>query len=56
VTANFYRVGRPGLSNDAVMYRMPGTVNGVEGVFEIGVRRSVTGNTEVIMHRFFRPN
>ncbi|MBB5020682.1 hypothetical protein HNQ59_004007 [Chitinivorax tropicus] len=27
----------------------------VEGTFEIGVRPSVSGRTEVITHRFFRP-
>jgi len=56
VTPNFWRTPKPGLSNDSVMYRLPGSVNGVEGTFEIGVRPSVSGNTEVIMHRFFRPN
>ena len=44
------------MGNDAVMYRLPGSVNGVSGTFEIGVRSSVSGNTEIIMHRFFRPN
>jgi len=34
---------------------MPGVVNGKTGIFEIGVRPSLSGNTEVIMHRFFRP-
>ena len=28
----------------------------VEGVYEIGVRPSATGRTEIITHRFFRPN
>jgi hypothetical protein len=55
VTPNFYNVARPGLSSDAVMYEMPGSVNGVGGTFEIGVRPSLSGNTEVIMHRFFQP-
>jgi len=56
VTPNFWRTAKPGLSNDSVMYQLRGTVNGVEGTFEIGVRPSVSGNTEVIMHRFFRPD
>ncbi len=56
VTPNFWRTAKPGLSNDSIMYRLPGSVNGVEGSFEIGVRPSVSGNTEVINHRFFRPN
>jgi RHS repeat-associated protein len=28
----------------------------VEGVYEIGIRPSASGRTEVIIHRFFRPN
>jgi RHS repeat-associated protein len=57
VTPNYYSVARPGLSSDAVMYRFPGSVNRfMNGVFEIGVRPSVSGNTEVIMHRFFNTN
>jgi hypothetical protein len=56
VTPNFYNVARPGLGNDAVMYQLPGSVNGANGMFEIAVRPSVSGNTGVIMHRFFNPN
>jgi hypothetical protein len=56
VTPNFWQTATPSLSNDLVMYRLPGNVNGVNGTFEIGVRPSVSGRTEVIMHRFFRPD
>lgn len=56
LTPNFWRTAKSGLSNDSVMYRLRGAVDGVEGTFEIGVRPSVSGNTEVIMHRFFRPD
>ena len=56
VTPNFYRVPKPGLSNDSVMYQLGGTVNGVQGTFELGVRPSVSGKTEVIIHTFFRPD
>jgi len=66
VTPSFYRVPRPGLATDGVMYRLPGSItvpgdvpgvpNVINGTYEIGVRPSVSGNTEVIMHRFFRPN
>ena len=56
VTPNLWRTPKPGLSNDSVMYRLRGTINGVDGTFEIGVRPSSSGNTEVIMHRFFRPD
>jgi hypothetical protein len=55
----FYRLATEpvgGLANDAVMYRLPGIVNGLSRMFEIGVRPSVSGNTEIIMHRFFGPN
>jgi RHS repeat-associated protein len=55
VTPNFYNIARPGLSNNTVMYRLPGSVNSSNGMFEIAVRPSVSGNTEVIMHRFFNP-
>src|SRR5690606_27648418 len=56
VTPNFWRTAKPNMSNDSIMYSLPGQVNGRAGVFEIGVRPSASGNTEVIMHRFFRPN
>src|SRR5690349_9636881 len=56
VTRNFFRAARTGLSNDSVMYRLRGSVNGVDGTFEIGTRPSISGKTEVIMHRFFRPD
>ena len=54
VTKGFFKKAKPGMSNDSVMYTLPGEVNGVKGTFEIGVRPSVSGGTEVIMHRFFR--
>ena len=55
VTPNFFRVAKPGLSNTSIMYELPGTINGTNGVFQIGVRPSVSGNTELIIHRFFKP-
>jgi hypothetical protein len=45
-----------GLSHGSVMYTLRGNVNGVPETFEIGARPSVSGNTEVIMHHFFRPD
>ena len=51
----FFRHSKKGLSNDAIQYRLPGTVNGKSGVFEIFTRPSVTGRTDVIIHRFFNP-
>ncbi|WP_300454555.1 RHS repeat-associated core domain-containing protein [Accumulibacter sp.] len=56
VTPNFYRTARPNMSNDSIMYSLPEQVNGRTGVFEIGVRPSASGNSEVITHRFFRRN
>ena len=55
-TRNAYPKARHGLSNDMVKYLLPGRVNGRDGVFEIFTRPSTSGNTEVIMHRFFRPD
>ncbi|CAH2408762.1 hypothetical protein MES5069_70380 [Mesorhizobium escarrei] len=43
------------MSNDAIMYTLPGRVNRSNGLFEIGVRPSSSGKkTEVILHRFFK--
>ena len=44
------------ISDDYVLYTRRGSINGVEGTFEIGVRPSASGRTEVITHRFFRPD
>lgn len=52
---NYVNVPKPGLSNSNVLYKHPGIVNGTRGFFEIGVRLSLSGKTEVIMHRFFNP-
>ncbi len=46
----------PDLSNDSVQYRLPGTINGTSGTYEIFTRPSASGRTEVIMHRFFQPD
>jgi hypothetical protein len=55
VTQGFWRTPKPGLSNDSVQYRLPGSINGREGMFEIFVRPSISGKTEVVVHRFFQP-
>jgi hypothetical protein len=55
VTRNFFKVDRQALTNDSIMYRASGNINGKAGTFEIGVRPSVSGRTEVITHRLFRP-
>ena len=56
VTTNFFNVDKQGLSNDSIMYRARGSINGHSGTFEIGVRPSVSGRTEVMTHRFFKPD
>jgi hypothetical protein len=42
------------ISPDNTLYTKPGTLNGVSGTYEIGVRPSPSGRTEVITHRFFQ--
>jgi hypothetical protein len=44
------------VSDNYHLYTKPGTLNSHSGVFEIGVRPSASGRTEVITHRFFRPD
>jgi RHS repeat-associated protein len=44
------------VSDSYVTYTQRGSINGAEGTFEIGVRPSASGRTEVITHRFFRPD
>jgi RHS repeat-associated protein len=48
--------GGPLLSNDSIQYRLSGSLNGVSGTYEIFTRPSWSGHTEIIMHRFFRPD
>ncbi|MFQ6311467.1 RHS repeat-associated core domain-containing protein [Lysobacter capsici] len=55
VKEGYWTKPRPNLTNDSINYSLPGTVNGIPGNFEIFTRPSVSGNTEVIMHRFFQP-
>jgi RHS repeat-associated protein len=55
VTTNFYRDARPLVTSDSILYELPGTINKTNGVFQIGVRPSAVGNTELIWHRFFKP-
>ncbi|GGF23839.1 hypothetical protein [Flavobacterium limi] len=55
VTPNYFTVSKGGLSNTNILYQYPGIINGNKGFFEIGIRPSVSGKTEVIWHRFFNP-
>lgn len=43
------------MSDGYVEYTLPGRVNGIDGVYEIGARPTALGDGEVITHRFFRP-
>ncbi len=52
----FAKGQRSVISADYVQYTRRGTVNGVEGTYEIGVRPSASGRNETITHWFFRPN
>lgn len=44
------------IKKDYVQYSQRGSLNGRSGTFEIGVKPSASGRTEVITHRFFRPD
>ena len=44
------------VSDNYHLYTKPGTLNGRPGIYEIGVRPSASGRTEVITHRFFNPS
>jgi RHS repeat-associated protein len=51
-----FRGNRTVVSDDYILYTQRGSVNGRPGTFEIGVRPSPSERTEVITHRFFRPD
>lgn len=42
------------VSPNYLQYELRGTLNGVKGTYEIGVRP--TGNTQIITHEFFKPD
>ena len=44
------------INDNYVQYELKGSINGKSGKFEIGVKPSASGRTEVITHRFFRPD
>jgi hypothetical protein len=56
VNSNYFTKAKPNLGNDSIQYRLLGELNGRVGVYEIYTRPSVSGRTELIMHRFFRPD
>jgi hypothetical protein len=53
---SIFKGNRQVISDNYLLYTQRGTINGVEGTFEIGVRPSASGRTEVITHRFFNPD
>lgn len=55
VNTNFFNKAKLNLGSDSIQYRLPGVVNDKAGVYEIFTRPSLSGRTEMIMHRFFRP-
>ncbi len=51
-----YAGNRQTISSNYVLYSQRGYINNTAGVFEIGVRPSASGRTEIVVHRFFRPD
>jgi RHS repeat-associated protein len=56
VKPDYFNKVRPNLDNDSIQYRLSGEVRGKSGTFEIFTRPSTSGHTELIIHRFFRPD
>lgn len=53
---NYFDKAKPNLANDSIQYRLPGSLNDRAGTYEIFTRPSLSGRTEMIIHRFFRPD
>jgi len=51
-----FQGNRQVISENYILYMQHGSINGVEGTYELGVRPSASGRIEVIVHRFFRPD
>jgi hypothetical protein len=56
VVPGYFRKAKPNLGNDSIQYRLPGYLNGRAGTYEIFTRPSTSSRTELIMHRFFKPD
>jgi len=54
--AEIFKGNKTVVNGNYHLYTKPGTLNGRSGTFEIGVRPSSSGKSEVITHRFFRPS
>jgi hypothetical protein len=50
VVPNYFNKAAPLLSNDSVRCTLPGSINGVEGEYQIFSRPSLSGSVELIMH------
>jgi hypothetical protein len=55
VLPNYFNKAKPNLGNDSIQCRLSGSLNGRAGTYEIFTRPSLSCRTEMIMHRFFRP-
>ena len=53
---DFWKTSRNHLTNTSHNYSLRGTINGVDGIFEVFTRPSISGKVELIMHKFFRRN
>ena len=51
----YFNKPKRNLTDDSIQYRLPGEVNGKPGTFEIFTRPSLSGRSELITHRLFRP-
>ncbi|UQG58455.1 hypothetical protein MIH18_11830 [Marinobacter sp. M3C] len=54
--AEIFKGNKTVVNDNYHLYTKNGSLNGRSGAFEIGVRTSGSGRTEVITHRFFRPD
>lgn len=54
VLGGWYQKVKTLLSNDQIQYRLPGQIHGYKGTFEIFTRPSISGRTELIVHRFLQ--
>ncbi len=56
VIPNYFKNSKPLLTNTSINYELRGAINGRNGAFQIYVRPSVSDKTQVITHRFFKPD
>lgn len=56
VVSGYFKTAKSNLGSDSIQYRLPGSLNGRAGTYEVFTRPSLSGRTELVMHRFFRPD